>query len=163
MPSSGDEATRGADAGVPPNCPRCRTRTNDAGAGAYRRSARPDGLEEPVDLTPRVRALESGEASFFECRACGGHFIPYDVLRRIAEEPQSGRTRRGESRIRDAARQAYAIPKGPVACARCGGETTRRRWGINGTTYVDVCIDFDCRGVWLDVGELESIAGEDQP
>ena len=50
------------------------------------------------------------------------------------------------------ARQAFERPSAPVRCARCGGETTRRKWGVYGIVFVDVCDDYDCRGVWLDEG-----------
>jgi predicted RNA-binding Zn-ribbon protein involved in translation (DUF1610 family) len=44
-----------------------------------------------------------------------------------------------------------------ITCPSCGEETTRRQWGIGTLVYVDVCIE--CRGVWLDVGELDQLEG----
>jgi len=55
---------------------------------------------------------------------------------------------------------AQEHPAGPTiqycpSCPSCTGETTRRHWGIGTMVDVDICIE--CRGVWLDGGELESI------
>ena len=69
------------------------------------------------------------------------------------------RAGRGKVSGAEIARRAFAETRGPVVCAKCGGETTRREWSIGTLTYVDICTDFDCRGVWLDAGELEAIAG----
>jgi len=132
-------------------CPRCKARTNDAAMGPFRRSARPDGFEEPLALERRVHA--SG-AELFACGGCGGHFVPYEGMLRLEAAG------RGKSSAAEMARRAFAPPSEPIACARCGEATTRRTWGVVGTTYVDVCTDFDCRGVWLDKGELEAIAGK---
>jgi predicted RNA-binding Zn-ribbon protein involved in translation (DUF1610 family) len=107
-------------------------------------------MEEPVRLTPATHA--SG-APVFGCPACGGHFVEYANMLRLES---SGKRADGSA----VARRAYAGARGAVVCAKCGGETARREWSIGTLTYVDVCVDFDCRGVWLDAGELEAIAGK---
>lgn len=107
-------------------------------------------MEEPVPLTTTTHA--SG-APVFGCPSCGGHFVEYADMLRL-ERSAGGRVDR-----RAVARRGFAEARGPVACVKCGGETTRREWSIGTLTYVDVCADFDCRGVWLDAGELEAIAG----
>jgi Zn-finger nucleic acid-binding protein len=107
-------------------------------------------MEEPVRLTTSTHA--SG-APVLGCPSCGGHFVEYADMLRLESS--------GKGADRAAiARRAFADARGPVTCAKCGGATARREWSIGTLTYVDVCVDFDCRGVWLDEGELEAIAGK---
>ncbi len=141
-----DERPTGA-AGL--RCPRCRSRLDDRALGPYRRVA--GGFEEALPLEPvthRTGAVVS------RCGGCGGHFVEHAALLQI----ERGCTTKVS---RDSiARRAFSETRGPVCCAKCGGETTRREWSIGTLVYVDVCTDFDCRGVWLDEGELEAIGGK---
>lgn len=133
-------------------CPRCVARANDASLGPYRGSGRPDGTsQDPLPLVESTH--EASGAIVHTCRACGGQFVSYEGMLAL-EAARSKRITSGEL-----ARVAYERPKTPVRCARCGGETTRRKWGVHGIVVVDVCDDYDCRGVWLDEGEVERLSG----
>lgn len=115
-------------------------------------SGRPDGLRgDPLPLAPRVHAASG--ATVHACGGCGGHFVTYETM--LALEKARTEKLSGSA----VARQAFERPSPPVRCARCGGETTRRKWGVYGVVFVDVCDDYDCRGVWLDEGEVERLSG----
>ena len=87
------------------------------------------------------------------CGGCGGHFVSYESM--VRHEAFG----RGKSSPHEVARRAYDRARDEVTCAKCGGDTARRKWGVEGLTFVDVCVDFDCRGVWLDESELEAVSG----
>ncbi len=87
------------------------------------------------------------------CGGCGGHFVSYETMVRLEAFG------RGKSSPHEVARRAYDRARDEVTCAKCGGDTARRKWGVEGLTFVDVCVDFDCRGVWLDESELEAVSG----
>lgn len=136
-------------------CPRCTSlaRASDGGPnlGPYRRSARPDdAAKEPLALVPRSHRAG---VVVHVCGGCDGAFVTYEAMLRLEEAG------RGKTTGRDHARRAFERPSGEVACARCGGAAARRKWGVSGLVFVDVCVDIDCRGVWLDAGELEAISG----
>lgn len=84
------------------------------------------------------------------CPSCRGAFVEYDDLKTI-ENRGSGMSRS------DARARAWDPPTEEIACPSCQSETTRREWSIGTLLFVDVCIE--CRGVWLDPGELEAISG----
>ncbi|MBX3232305.1 MAG: zf-TFIIB domain-containing protein [Labilithrix sp.] len=81
------------------------------------------------------------------CPSCRGAFVAYEDLLTI--ENRGSRTAKG------AAKRVWDRPTEAIACASCTGETTKREWSIGTMIFVDVCIE--CRGVWLDGGELEAI------
>lgn len=85
------------------------------------------------------------------CPSCRGAFVEYEDLRTIDNRAERGAAAKG------AARRAWDPPTEAIACPSCHSETTRREWGIGTLLFVDVCLE--CRGVWLDPGELEAISG----
>jgi hypothetical protein len=65
--------------------------------------------------------------------------------------------RRTEESPLEIARRAAAPPTKAITCPACDSETTRREWRFSTFVVVDICVE--CRGVWLDPGELEELAG----
>jgi Transcription factor zinc-finger len=129
------------------NCPRCIKRL-----GGHDGPYRGQGVQElPVELVPDPR--ESGVVALL-CRSCGGAFVTNEDLVRVENH-----ARNLDRRVspREVAMRAYAPATTAITCPSCGEETTRRQWGIGTLVYVDVCIE--CRGVWLDVGELDQLEG----
>lgn len=124
------------------NCPRC------VGAGGAMESAYRGGFTHG-----RVAALVEEEhragPKIQRCPSCRGAFVEYEDLKTIDSKAARGAATAGASR------RAWDPPTEPIACPSCQGETTRREWSIGTLLFVDVCIE--CRGVWLDPGELEAI------
>jgi RNA polymerase subunit RPABC4/transcription elongation factor Spt4 len=127
------------------NCPRC---SQTQVANAYR------GISQQGE--PSV--LETEEHPFgvaiVRCRSCRGAFVSHDALLTIENGARRMKRKLSASA---AARRGFDPPTPTIVCPECSGETTRREWGIGTMVFVDVCIE--CRGVWLDGGELETLGG----
>jgi Zn-finger nucleic acid-binding protein len=132
------------------NCPHCVVKPRELG-GPYRAAAE---HARPVELAPERHAAGVDIA---RCPSCGGVFVAHDDLRTIEDRG----FRRGAPDASVVARRAYAKATPAVVCPSCGGEATRRQWGFSSLVMVDVCIE--CRGVWLDHGELEAIERLPEP
>lgn len=134
------------------NCPRC---VGTSESGSPKRPGVGESAYRGGFVHGRVVALEEhahpAGVKIQRCPSCRGAFVEYEDLKTI--ESRAGR---GMSRAEARAR-AWDPPTDPIACPSCQSETTRREWGIGTLLFVDVCIE--CRGVWLDPGELESIGG----
>lgn len=126
------------------DCPRC---VRPGRSAAYRGVAAPDAV---VPLVPERHAAN---VTIARCPSCRGAFAEHAALIAI-ENAARGNRNRGASRA-EAARRAYDPPTPAIACPSCSAETIRREWGIGTLLFVDVCVE--CRGVWLDGGELEAI------
>lgn len=129
------------------DCPRCRRRAPH-GEGPYRSAA-----VAPVPVALEPEAHPSG-ASIHRCPSCLGVFAAHEAMRRIDAAPTSA-SRSTENPF-ETARRAAAPPTAKITCPACDGETTRREWRFSTLVVVDVCVE--CRGVWLDPGELEELA-----
>lgn len=102
-------------------------------------------------VTALVSVKHKAGPTIQRCPSCRGHFVEHEDLVKI----ENAAERRGMSNTRT---RAWDPPAPAIACPSCSGETTRRAWGIGTMVFVDICIE--CRGVWLDGGELEQISGE---
>ena len=102
----------------------------------------------------RVMALEEERhragPGIQRCPTCRGAFVEYEDLKTIEN-------RVGNIAANGASERAWDPATEAIACPSCQSETTRREWSIGTLLFVDVCIE--CRGVWLDPGELEAIGG----
>ena len=114
---------------------------------AYRGVAQEGGAVRLVE-----EAHEAG-VTLGRCHSCRGAFAPHEHL--VAIENWARRTKKQKPSATDAMRRGYDPPTETIACPACASETTRREWGIGTMVFVDVCIE--CRGVWLDGGELETL------
>lgn len=129
------------------NCPRCVPRDL---AAPYRQSGhRRAGA---VLVPEKHEAVDSN--SIARCPSCRGVFAENDAL--VAIENAARRTKK-YAPLAGAVRRAYDPPTEAISCPSCAGETTRREWSIGTLVFVDVCLE--CRGVWLDGGELETLGG----
>lgn len=72
-----------------------------------------------------------------------------------------GRGARACTTTAEMARRAAATGGRAITCPDCSSETTRREWSFSTLVFVDICIE--CRGVWLDGGELEALDGTSGP
>jgi uncharacterized protein len=145
------------------DCPRCTLEQRQK-TGPYRISAEPH-VERPR-LTPETHA--SG-IEIERCPDCGGVWLNAGELERIEMRALvSGEQPRGYIVSVEQMKRAYANAHRPetralgsdeeappLSCPGCGEPMFPREWSIGTLVLVDVCID--CRGVWLDPGELESI------
>jgi Zn-finger nucleic acid-binding protein len=111
-------------------------------------------------LEPSVDPVTSVE--LHSCPQCGGAFLPHGALGRIEIAARaSGRERDAAS---DQFRRAFARPrvfgqedveKVPLDCPACDNPMIEREWGFTSLVFVDVCLE--CRGTWLDEGELATL------
>lgn len=130
------------------NCPRCVRRTSTKELGAYR-SAGP--IESPVAL---VTEQHPARVTVARCPSCAGAFASHDAMNAIDDHGRSARARTTSAEM---ARRAAAPGGRAISCPECNSETTRREWSFSTLVFVDICIE--CRGVWLDGGELEALDG----
>jgi len=134
------------------NCPRCTVPAKEN--SPYRDGAA--GLLRHAEL---CREAHKSGIEIERCEGCGGVWLDPGELEKIQ---RWAREREGASRARsidDAVQRAYARAREPerepVICPSCGDDMFEREWGFGSMVMVDVCIG--CRGVWLDVDELESL------
>ena len=128
----------------PMDCPRCTAAPEEA--TAYRGTVAPRAAPRLEPETHR-----SGP-TVARCPSCRGAFVEHEALVTIENRTRTDRTGRADFR------RTFDPPTDAIACPSCQGETTRREWSIGTLVFVDVCVE--CRGVWLDSGELETLTGE---
>lgn len=95
----------------------------------------------------------AGEIEVDHCHTCGGLWLDQNELPRLLElKPQEVRDlRRGHGRVGDNSRRGK--------CPHCGTELLRVISAQNHQVTVDKCAE--CRGVWLDGGELNALFQKD--
>jgi Zn-finger nucleic acid-binding protein len=139
------------------DCPRCKVElTTDpyrAGGDEHRR-------REPMRVIAHAAGVEIDG-----CNACGGIFLDHRELEKIQDAARAGKTtssfdaapriQRVYERARENAEQAVTGEPEALRCPSCSGEMAEREWGFSTDVMVDTCIE--CRGVWLDFGELEAL------
>lgn len=90
------------------------------------------------------------------CGTCGGVWLDAGELEKIQEtverDYRAVHARDDVAQSIEAARQSQ---RDAIACPKCGGATTARRYGMGSPILIDVC-DAGC-GTWLDKGELEAL------
>jgi Zn-finger nucleic acid-binding protein len=133
------------------DCPHCVRRLGGPAAAPYRRAP---PLEAKIALVPERHA--SG-ATIERCPSCRGAFASHEAMKTVDTFGYDTRKRTSTLEIM---RRASAGPVPRITCPSCAGETTRREWSFATLVMVDVCIE--CRGVWMDGGELEAIDGTAQ-
>lgn len=145
---------------APRRCPRCVR--IEAATSVYRQSA------ERREDRPYL-ASERHHVGFEleRCPVCHGTFLDAGELealenagdRRARSDPaqRAGLVRRALSQGRRPEDVAAEAERTPLDCPACDGPMLEREWGIGTMVRVDVCLE--CRGVWLDEGELETLAG----
>ncbi len=130
------------------NCPRCMPK-GGATASPYRGDLRRGSA---VVLEPETHAASLVQIA--RCPVCHGVFAEHEAIATI--ERTARRMKRGPS-LAGVVGRAYEPPTEKMSCPSCSGETTRREWSMGTLVFVDVCVE--CRGVWLDSGELETLGG----
>lgn len=115
-----------------------------------------------VALSQNVDAQATVEVH--ACPQCQGAYLVHGALARIETAARHGGGAKQRDSASDQFRRAFARPrvfgkeeeeKEPLDCPQCDGPMLEREWGFGSMVYVDVCLE--CRGTWLDVGELEVI------
>jgi Zn-finger nucleic acid-binding protein len=127
----------------------------------YREAA--DRREERPDL---VTELHPVGFELERCPVCRGTFLDAGELERLesagerrgrwAESERAGLVTRAFAQARRPEDGSVEAERPPLDCPKCDGTMFEREWSIGTMVRVDVCID--CRGVWLDEGELETLA-----
>jgi Zn-finger nucleic acid-binding protein len=137
-------------------CPRCKIElTTDPYRGADDAKRRHEKLE---------KIAHDAGVEIDRCSGCSGVFLDHRELEKIQDAARDGRTKaahvpmtrvqRVYERARDTAESRDEEPKA-MTCPSCGGEMAERNWGFGSEVMIDTCIE--CRGVWLDFGELEAL------
>jgi Zn-finger nucleic acid-binding protein len=142
-------------------CPHCFEQTRadgpyrDGGAAAplkrlLERETHPAGVE--IDRCPACRGvfLDHGELERVEIagRGQGRNKLPaIDFVRRAFEHGRKVASVDG--------RMGAEPEREALDCPKCNDVMFEREWSIGTMVHVDVCLD--CRSVWLDPGELETL------
>lgn len=137
------------------DCPRCKLELSKP--EPYRGSDYDDGLRRRV---PLYALAHSAGVEIDRCGACGGVYLDHGELETIQIHAWKGKTdpdyavpsvvRRAYERATERAQRGE---REPLRCPSCRGEMAEKEWGWGADVTTDVCIE--CRGVWLDFGELE--------
>ncbi len=127
------------------NCPRCVPHGGLNAASPYR------GELRRGEAPQLVAEVHPSGVNVARCPVCRGAFVEWDALVKIDGAAQRRRRQADPERFR----RGFAPPTESIACPSCHGETTKREWSIGTLIFIDVCVE--CRGVWLDHGELELI------
>ena len=136
----------------------CLTCHAAAAHGPYREGPGSTGraLLQVVHPTgARYARCESCEAAFFdrdELVALEGRLRHPGVGGRKPLDPRELLARAYASAHRPEGSGEETVPR---SCPACDGALIPREWGIGSLVFVDTC--FECRGVWLDPGELEAL------
>jgi Zn-finger nucleic acid-binding protein len=112
----------------------------------------------PHDRTPLESRDYEASIQVDECSSCGGRFLDQGELSKIQETVErdySDRLKNLPDLVGSAHAAALASSKPPIECPKCSVAMERREHGYTSQILVDVCPQ--CRGVWLDRGELEAL------
>jgi Zn-finger nucleic acid-binding protein len=134
-------------------CPRCKLDL-----------AKPDPYRGPDEGLLRRATLQSlahrAGVEIDRCSACGGIFLNHGELEKIQSAAWAQRAESDEA-VPSVVARAYMSAaerargeREPLRCPSCSGDMHERDWGYGTGVTIDVCIE--CRGVWLDHGELEA-------
>lgn len=142
------------------DCPRCILESKEK-TSIYRR-----GAEQRPERPKLTRETHKAGVKLDRCGDCGGVWLNAGELERIETHAGSVEAPAGYNASVERLKRAYANARrpepreaeeepAPLACPGCGEPMFPREWSIGTLVIVDVCID--CRGIWLDAGELEAI------
>lgn len=141
------------------DCPRCKT----AIIKDPYRGAEPNQRRHPV--LERIKHAAGVEIE--HCPACGGIYLDHRELETIQIKAREYTSRyqappaeqrvwaRAHAQARPFLASDQAEEPKPLLCPACGGEMAERDWGFSSEVTIDTCLE--CRGVWLDFGELEAL------
>jgi Zn-finger nucleic acid-binding protein len=116
------------------------------------------GLTCPRDGAHLIETRYEADVEVDQCPTCRGIFLDEGELRRIQDAVERDYRREKNEAPEHTARAydaAVARSEAALPCPDCGGEMEREEYAHTSQVYIDVCPE--CRGVWLDAGELEAI------
>jgi Zn-finger nucleic acid-binding protein len=112
----------------------------------------------PIDTTDLTRQRYEDDIDVDQCPECGGIWLDYQELERIQESRQRDYSEQ-LGQLPDLVGAAYAMAlarsKPEIQCPGCGGAMERREHGGCSQVMIDVCPQ--CRGIWLDKGEIGAL------
>lgn len=138
------------------------TRRPDADAGAEAEpeagAATFDVLRCPRDRAVLVEATYEADIAVDECPKCQGRWLDHGELERIQETVERDHGRALSERT-EWSNLAYDVARdmseAALPCPECGEDMERQEYARTSQVVIDVCPE--CRGVWLDQGELERL------
>ena len=114
----------------------------------------------PNDGTLLSQLSYEGDVEVDVCRQCRGIWLDHGELERIQETLEHDYSEDLKN-IPDRAIKAYEMARQLGAgalerqCPRCARALRKEEYGFCSQIIIDVCSE--CRGVWLDTGELQSL------
>lgn len=115
-------------------------------------------LRCPRDGTVLVESRYEADIEVDECSLCGGRWLDHGELQRIQETVERDYRRALDERPQWS-NLAYDVSREMseelIPCPDCGEPMAREEHAMVSQVVVDVCTQ--CRGVWLDKGELERL------
>ena len=122
-------------------------------------------MQCPHHQSPLIHHRYEDTVEVDRCGDCGGMFLDPGELNRIQEVTENDyrdEIQGAPDLIGGAHRAALAKAKPSIRCPKClvdgdseSVEMERREHGYTSQIFVDVCPQ--CRGVWLDAGEIEAL------
>lgn len=110
----------------------------------------------PRDGAALAQSTYEAKIEIDTCGKCGGVWLDAGELEKIQETIE--RDYRASDRTDDVAEAIEAAKQSQrdeIACPKCSGAMTARRYGMGSAIVIDVC-DAGC-GTWLDKGELQAL------
>ncbi|NND98443.1 MAG: zf-TFIIB domain-containing protein [Pirellulaceae bacterium] len=112
----------------------------------------------PVDGSELAKETYEASTEIEKCLTCGGVWLDEKELERIQDSTERDYTdevKEFPNLVDRAYAMALAQSKPPVTCSVCNSVMERREHGGCSQILIDVCPQ--CRGVWLDHGELTAL------
>lgn len=141
-------------------CPRCKLGSKEQ-SGPYRK------VEERSERPALHREKHASGMELDRCPSCGGVWLDPGELERLeAYAREHKKNIDPYAKAVDQVRRAFAHAHRPISstpeeapepdilsCPACDGPMLPREWSIGTLVDVDICLE--CRGIWLDPGELD--------
>ncbi len=112
----------------------------------------------PIDGGELVREIYEANIEVEKCPDCGGMWLDYQELEQIQgtlEHDYTDELQQLPDLVGNAYAMALARSRPELQCPRCDRTMERREHGGCSQVLIDVCPQ--CRGIWLDKGELQAL------
>ncbi|MGM0597761.1 MAG: zf-TFIIB domain-containing protein [Myxococcota bacterium] len=112
----------------------------------------------PLDGTELENQIYEKNIEIDKCPKCGGVWLDpgeLEAIQEAYEKDHSGTLSQQPEYSRKAYEMELQKNLPDLDCPKCGTEMIKKEYGLSSQIIIDTCLD--CRGIWLDKGELEAL------
>ncbi|MBN2723070.1 MAG: zf-TFIIB domain-containing protein [Deltaproteobacteria bacterium] len=112
----------------------------------------------PIDNVEMKKVIYEADVEIDQCEVCGGVYLDAGELEAIQDarendysdylERETESWDRNSERIRQSEEALYV-------CPGCGDNMIKKEYASHSGIQIDICPE--CRGIWLDAGELQEL------